>query len=1075
MRLAKTIQMLCHPFCVLLACSAVSISTAFTTILYSEEVLSRFDRLSVEDGLSHNQVLCIHQDRRGFVWFGTFVGLNRYDGYTFKIYRNNPSDDNSLSQNTVEAIYEDVDGFFWIGTRGGGLERFDPATETFVHFRHDPQDSNSLGNDFVKTVCESTDGTLWIGTKGGMSRMDPETKKFNNFAPRASDPYTLSHSYVKKILAGENGTLWIATGGGGLCRLSADNRDSGKLQRFMHCPEDPFSLNSDFVSSLCLDRSGILWVGTYGGVGRYDPDGACFRRLQKTPGHKGSLAGNTVNVVYEDRAGSLWIGTKGQGLDRLEIATGTVRHYHPFDDVSGGAGSYPILSIFQDQSGILWFGTDGYGVLKLSPRHKAFMSFSQVPGDSQSLAINSIRALHEDFDGAVWVGGYFGLDRIDLRTSRCVHFGKPPLNPCVYSLLEDPLDAKRILWVGSEGSGLFKFDRLQGMLIPYGDSRGLTDTLEGNYVLSLHADESGLFWIGTEQGLNRYDPATGKCCSFGHDDQTPHSLIRRPVQTIYEDRKGCLWFGTDQQGLYRLTNEDRRAGRFTQLRHDPDDPNTLGSDNVLCMTEDHDGNVWVGLFDGGLNRLVMSTLNRTLQDGPMIENVVRYTMAEGLPENTVLGIIEDDAGFLWLSTTKGLSRFNPESETFRNYDVTDGLPGNVFNAGAHHKGRSGLLYFGGNKGFVAFHPDSLRDNPHIPPVVITSFQKFNEEARLDTVISEIGELRLSHKDYVISFEFAALDFMAPAKNRYSYILEGFDKEWNNTDARKRFATYTNLHPGKYVFRVKGSNNDGLWNEEGTSLAVIVAPPFWGTLWFRALVSVVFAATLGSLYWSRVRVLKSRQIAHEQFSRQLIESQEEERKRIAAELHDSLGQDLLVIKNRAVLGSQACQDNQKAQDQLREISSVVDQALRDTQQISLNLRPYQLDRLGLTQAIKSMVHSIEDASEIFFETEIENIDSLVPKEKEINIFRIVQEGLNNVLKHSGAERARLVITRQKQAVQIRIEDSGRGFNADTVRGSAPSAHGFGLSSIKERTEILHGTFRLQSSPSLGTRLTIVIPI
>jgi len=709
----------------------------------------RFDRLSLEEGLSQSTVYAIVQDRRGFMWFGTEDGLNRYDGYHFKVYRHEPEHPQSLSNNTVYTLYEDRAGVLWIGTDGGGLNRYDRATETFTRYRHDPDNPKSLSHDVVLSIHEDRDGRLWIGTDGGgLNRFDRQTETFSHFT---------------------------------------------------HQPNDPRSLSSNEVSFIYEDRSGVLWVGTEGdGLNRFDRQTEIFTHYQHHPKDLRSLSHNKLLTFYEDRGGVLWLGTNGGGLNKSNRTAATFAYYKHDPNDPHSLSDDMVFSLHEDRAGVLWIGTLEGGLNRLDRATDTFTHYQHDPDDSRSLSSNTVYVIYEDATGA--------------------------------------------LWVGTEGDGLNRFDRDTETFTRYQHDPNDPKSLSSNNIFSLFMDQSGTLWVGTYGGgLNQFNPATETFTPYRHDPEDPHSLSDNRVNALYEDRSGHLWVGTEG-GLNKF---DRASERFTRYQHDHNDPGSLGNNDIMTVYEDHAGVLWVGTYGGGLNRFDRQT-----------ETFTRYLDQDGLPNNVVYGIVEDSLGFLWLSTNKGLAKFDPRTETFRNYDEHDGLQSNEFNSGAYGKGRQGELFFGGINGFNIFHPARIKDNPYVPPIVLTSFKTFNEEARLDTTISEISVITLDHDENVFSFEFATLSFTVPEKNQYAYKLEGFKDEWIDLGP-KRDITFINLDAGSYTFRVKGSNNKGGGNEKEAALRITIKPPWWQMWWFRLSMLVGVALLLWGAYQVQIRSIRAR--------------------------------------------------------------------------------------------------------------------------------------------------------------------------------------------------------------------------
>jgi signal transduction histidine kinase/CheY-like chemotaxis protein/ligand-binding sensor domain-containing protein len=855
----------------------------------------RFQRISIEDGLSQSDVYCILQDSRGFMWFGTQDGLNRYDGYNFKVYKNDPENPHSISNNYVYSIYEDQSGTLWIGTDGGGLNKFDRDKEQFLHYRNNPNNPRSLSHDYVRSIIKDQSGVLWIGTYGGgLNKLVPGAKEgsppsFIHYQTVPSDPYSLSNNYVYSIYEDRSGTLWVGTDGG-LNRLVPGAKEGSPptFIRYQTDPNDPHSLSNNYVYSIYEDRSGALWVGTDGGLNRLIPgvkEGSppTFIRYQTDTHNPHSLSHNKVMSIHEDQSDVLWIGTYGGGLNRLVPGAKEgsppifVRYQNNLNDPHSLSNNR-VMSIYEDQSRVLWIGTD-IGLNKYDQEMKRFNLYQTKPNDPQSLSNDFVRPIYEDHAGVLWIGTYGGgLNKVvpgafEGSPVAFIVYKNDPNNPdslsndLVRSICEDK---SGVLWIGTEG-GLNKLvpgakEGSPPTFIHYRTDADGPHSLSHNFVYSIYEDKSEVLWIGTEGGLNKLVPSDseGSPPTFIHyknDPDNPHSLSNNFVYSIYEDRSGTLWIGTFGGGLNKVvpSKSEGSPPTFIHYKNDPNNPNSLSSNLVLSIYEDKSGILWIGT-GGGLNKLVPGDS----EGSP--PTFIHYTEKDGLPNNKIYGILEDEHGNLWLSHNKGLSRFNPRAETFRNYNVEDGLQSDEFNGGSRYKSPKGEMFFGGINGFNSFYPDEIRENSYVPPVVITDFQIFNKSISigekaagrliLEKSITETEEIELSDKDRVISFEFAALHYASPDKNEYAYIMEGFEKNWNYAENR-RFATYTNLPPGEYIFRVKASNNDGVWNEEGASLKITVNPPFWQTWWFRSFGIMAVLLSIVTAYKTRTRTIRER--------------------------------------------------------------------------------------------------------------------------------------------------------------------------------------------------------------------------
>ncbi|MCP4696386.1 MAG: response regulator, partial [Gammaproteobacteria bacterium] len=810
----------------------------------------RFFRLTVDDGLSNNNITGIAKDDKGLMWFATFDGLNRYDGYDFKVYRHDPGDPRSLSNSQIRRLYKDRSGNLWVGTWGSGLNRFIPETETFIRYQHDPQNPQSLSHDSIWSIYEDQAGILWIGTRGGgLNSFDPDMEKFTHYRHNPQASYSLAHDFVNVVFEDRSGVLWIGTEGG----LSRFERKNETFINYQHHPDNSRSLSNNSVKRLYEDQAGIIWIGTDNGLNRFARKNSTFTRYMHDPADPASLSHKQVEGIVEDFADNFWVATYGGGLNRLDRKTGTFTRYTHDPANSASIGGNALFDIYADRMGGVWAGMYGGGVSRFSYGAKKFIHYAHIVTDPASLNSNNVRSLHEDRSGVLWVGTLnSGLNRLDRETGIFTRYRHDPDDP--RSLSNNRIraiyeDRSGRLWIGTFGGGLNRFDRETRTFTRYKHDPGDSRSLSTDKVYSIYEDRSGTLWVGTlVAGLDVLDRETGTFTHYPHDPADSTSVSHNSVFSFHEDRQGVLWIGTYGGGLNRF---NRDAKTFTRYQHDADTSGSLSDNIVKSIHEDHTGTLWIAT-NGGLNKFDREK-----------KNFIAYTTADGLPNDVVHGILEDLRGNLWLSTNQGLSRFDPKTEIFRNYDAGDGLQGNQFDTGAYAMGRDGAMYFGGSNGFNAFHPDQIADNPDIPPVVITSFQLANklvpigDDSVLRQSILETEQLTLSYLDRVFSFEFAALNYQSPEKNRYKYKLEGFEDKWNVVDSTRRFATYTNLNSGIYRFKVIGSNNDGLWNTEGASIRITVIPPWWETDWFRASMLIfIIGLIYGGFRW-RIGAIEAR--------------------------------------------------------------------------------------------------------------------------------------------------------------------------------------------------------------------------
>ncbi len=802
----------------------------------------RFDRYSLEQGLSQSSGNCILQDSKGFLWIGTEDGLNRFDGYGFRIYRHDPEEPHSLSNSHISSLFEDPSGVLWVGTYGGGLNRLDRETGLFTHYRHDRQDTNSLSEDQVVVVVGDRDGVLWIGTRGGgLNRFDPAQERWKRYGTDPDDPYSLSDNRVTSILEDSTGVLWVGTANG----LNRLDRETDRWQRYQWDPDNPRSLYGNSIQSIDEDRSGALWIGMAGGgLNRFDRGTETFFHYLHDPGNPSSLSSNSVSAVLEDALGELWVGTEA-GLDRFDREKEQFIHYRSIPGDPYSLSDNQVSSLGLDASGGLWVGTRGGGLNRHDRQREQFALYRADPNDANSLSNNSIWGICEEDSGVLWIGtDGGGLNRLDRKAGQWYHYRNDPADP--HSLGHDTVvavykDRSGVLWLGTWGGGLDRFDRETEQFNHYRHDPNDPRSLSSNIVWFILEDQLGALWIGTANGLNRFDRETQQFTRYYHDPEDPYSLSDNNVGSVLEDREGMLWFGT-HRGLNRF---DRETGRFTLYQHDPENPQSLSHNIVFSIYEDQAGAIWLGTWGGGLNRFDRIT-----------ETFAHYRVRDGLPNDVVYGILEDEQGHLWLSTNNGISRFDPQTEAFRNYGAGDGLQSAEFNYNSYAKGSGGEMYFGGINGFNAFYPDAVKDNPFEPPVVLTSLTQGGEPVDLGRTLEALAETSFTWPRNDFEFEFAALSFFQPEKNQYAYMLEGYDDDWNFAGTR-RFGAYTNLPGGAYTLRLKGSSNDGIWNTEGISIGVTIVPPFWSTWWFRGILVVAMVAGAVAAVRLRVRSIEAR--------------------------------------------------------------------------------------------------------------------------------------------------------------------------------------------------------------------------
>jgi ligand-binding sensor domain-containing protein/signal transduction histidine kinase len=827
----------------------------------------KFEYLSVGDGLSQSTVRSILQDQTGFMWFGTGDGLNRYDGYSFRIYKRHPQNSNSLSHNLIWCLWEDRDGILWIGT-DMGLNSLDPKKERFQRYLNEPGQSDSLSENSVRAVCEDRFNDLWVGTNSGLNRLNRESGIFERFLTANGDNTSLSDNRIRSLYVSSDGTLWVGTFHG----LNRFDRQSDSFVRYYPNPGDTPEYSRNRVRCIVEDKNGLLWVATNQGLHAFDPGEDRFTLVFSDPAEDSSLCGESIRALHVDQAGDLWVGTT-TGLSRFDRELGAF-FCHQFDAQDPySISTNEIRSIYQDRGGIVWIGTYMGGLNKFDNNKTKFAHYHKDNIYPARINHNEVRAFYEDEFGQIWIGTNGGGLNVFDRDKRAYSYYLPQANDPkslssnrIHAIFQDRSGS---LWIGTNGSGLEKalfspssMRQIVGFK-HFKHNPDDTSTLSSDRVRCIIEDHAGILWIGTfEGGLNRFDPQAEIFSSYMHDPENPNSLSNDTVYSLYEDSQGILWVGT-RGGLNRF---HRQRGNFIRYKTSLSDATSLSNDSVLSIHEDGSGILWFGTY-GGLNKFDREK-----------EIFDHYYEEDGLPNEVIYGILEDTQGFFWLSTNKGVTKFDPRTEIFKSYNTRDGLQGEEFAIGAFYKSRGGEMFFGGNQGFNAFYPENIIDNPHKPPVVVSDFQLFNVSVGiggnhrwpLEQTITFSESIKLHHRENSVGFEFSALDFSAPEKNQYAFILDGFETEWNYTQHR-RFAAYTNLPQGKYVLRLKGTNDNGVWSEEETTLRITVVPPFWKRLGFQLFLGffIIGSALLG--YRMRIRTMK---IQQQKLERQVAERTEE---------------------------------------------------------------------------------------------------------------------------------------------------------------------------------------------------------
>lgn len=763
----------------------------------------RFKHITVDDGLSHSWVHSILQDKYKFIWFGTDDGLGRFDGYTFREYKNNFRDTNSISSASILSMAEDSRGEIWIGTREG-LNLYDRKNDRFIRNAKVTQRS-------LWSIAEDKDKNLWIGTDINFCRydLDHDSVHAYSLAPMA-----------RAIVVDSKNNVWIGTNNG----LFLYDKQNNSFVHYAHDDAASSSLANSGIYSILEDNAGRLWIGTEAGLDLFTnaqdrPQKGIFEHYKNDSKDESSISKGTIQSLLEDDGHNLWIGTENGGLDMIDLnnfqnKVNTFIHFKNDPSLGTSLSNNSIYSLCKDEQGNIWIGTYGDGINRINLLEDKFIHLKSELNNKRSLNNSQVNTFLEEED-YLWIGTEGGLNRYNKKEDTFTHFVYNPSDKnsigsnAVCALCKDKLGN---LWVGTWAGGLNRFDYKTETFEHYYNDPKDTTSLGSNNIFAILEDSKGTLWIGTMgDGLNKFD-RTKKI--FTRYNTSNSGILTDFVSAIIEAENGDLWLA-DETAVERF---DQGTNHFEHFKNTANDSTSLSSKKVISLFKDSKANIWIGT-DAGLNLFNKSTKRFTC-----------YRTENGLPDNSINSIAEDDHGNLWLGTNKGISKFNdavniPAKPEFNNYTHEDGLQGNGFGRRSSCKGSDGLMYFGGSNGFNIFDPDNVPRNSYIPPIVITGFKVFHKpvnigERGLGNKVEE--DLVLSDTQSVISIDFSALNYIAPSKNQYAYKMEGFDKDWYYVGT-EHTTTYTNLSPGKYVFRVKGSNNEGVWNEEGVALPIVVKP------------------------------------------------------------------------------------------------------------------------------------------------------------------------------------------------------------------------------------------------------------
>ena len=1042
------------------------------TSLHSQTDEYTFKQLTDADGLSQSTIFTTIQDKDGYLWLGTVDGLNRYDGYEFRIFENDPSDSTTISDNFISTIFQDSDGYIWVGTINGYLNRFDNQTEIFKRFYINDFFTNIRNpeNNFydyplafsrdqintLTTITEDKDGYLWIGTWGnGIIKFDRKNETGIHIYNKPDNPNSLGSNRILDILSDKEGNLWIATFGAGIDKLVKDySGTKNSNSEFLHYTSQgniENALSDDKVITLFEDKIGNLWIGTfYGGLNKldvinkyYSPDNAKFITYVNKRNDSNSISNNTVMAIDQDFDKYLWIGTFGGGIDRFDIDTEMFVNFSRNSSQNNQFPDVEILSLFIDRSGILWVGSHlGEGVTKVQKDISNFEIINRQSTGNLKLNDDVVWSLIKDREDNLWVGTYRGgINILNFKSKQTKILKSLPQRNSISDnhIRSFAQDKFGNIWIGTYSGGLNRISHNSQKIDVFKNEPGNINSLSANQVLDIFIESENVIWVATfGGGLNKLSFSKNSSGEpdfkvLKHVPSDPLSVSDDRVYSLLKDSKGNFWVGTYGGGLNKL---NQKTFEFESYLHNPENLKSISSNKVLCIIESSKKELWLGTSGGGLNKFDRES-----------KSFKTYSLAQGLTSTVIYGILEDNNHNLWLSTDDGIFLFNTSTERFTQFGIEDGAQSLEFSGGAYFKDSKGIMYFGGINGFNYFNPDSIVINSYLPPIVISSIKILDEKFK-----GNPDELILSHDQNFISFEFSSLDFSAPNRNKYSYILEGFQKFWTSTEGAKRSATYTNLPAGEFTFLVKGTNSDGIWNENAASIKIIINPPFWQTWWFATLAIIIIAFFI--YYLSTIRIKNQLEI-------------EKLKLKIASDLHDNIGSGLTEISILSELAERnEDYTNSNINKELQKISNTARYLVDSMSDIVWVVNPQRDSLHDLIVKLKDSYNEFFNSIGISFQVKnVEKSDDIkLPMEYKQNLLLMFREAINNAIKHSVCKKIILEAFFKNDLIEIVLQDDGVGFDSEQIN------YGNGIKNMKDRAKKLKGNIKLESEIGKGTTIT-----
>ncbi len=1034
-----------------------------------------FEHFTLADGLPENSVVAIMQDHLGYLWLGTQFGLARYDGYNIKDFQSEQS-----WGSTIVTMYEDKSGTIWIGTLKG-LDRFNPVTATVTRFRQNLDDFNSISPDSINCIIDAKNGNILVGANKGLYLFNSQNQNFRNISYKDS---IYSHRVSAFLEDRLSGNVYVSTKNNVLIfdREKGVLTDSNRINKLIS------TIGS--IHSFCQSGDGLIWIGHSMGLSRLDLQNNTIKHYQVI---KSSFYNdkNYFQQLVEDDNGFLWLisgsGENGS-LMIFDPRSEKFKHFehHP-DKPNSISSSKNVWSVYKDRSGIIWVGTLLGGLNKWDRNKYKFKSYCKNSKNSVDGDFERVRSIVEDSKGIIWFGTQNGLNSFDRKWEefRNYKFDANAIDNTVTYIYKDNTG---IIWLGTETSGLVSFDPIENTNFFYSHDPKNPTSISHNTIRYILPENNDFLWVGTRGGgLNKFNKRTGDFIRYLPEDDNPQSLSNERVECIIHDRKGTMWVAT--QGIAGLNRFDYSNNTFKSFSF------FGGGPVALAIHEDRKGNLWVGTLNKGIS--LFNRVNETFGSN--------YNLAN----NLVRSILEDDSGNLWIGTDNGLSKFDPNSQIIKNYSTSYNFEGNRYSANSAFKTSTGEMLFGTYDGFIIFHPDSIKDDPVPPQVIITDVSLFNrtgEELEYEGFISDLKKLNLSYNENDLRFDYVGLHFADPSKNKYKYMLEGYEKQWVDAGTQRN-ATYTNLDAGEYVFRVKACNLDGVWNEEGASLSIIISPPFWATWWAYI---IYFLLGVSIVYFLRKyemnRLGLKNQVKLDELKLKEREETDKMKSRFFANISHEFRTPLTLILGPAEnirpdssadeVEKQTGMIKRNAQRLMNLINQLLDLSKLEAGKLKLKASKNNIVSFvrGIVMSFESLaerkdislkVHSDHEVIELYFDKDmmIKILTNLLS-----NAFKFTPEGgsitvslkppFNSPFTKGGKEGGSVAIVVKDTGIGISDDELpklfDRFYQVDSSQTREYEGSGLGLALIKELIELHHGSIRVNSKVDSGSEFIVELP-